>query len=424
MRIFYDIFFLLFAVFYVPVMAVKGKFHAGFSQKLGRVPNEILSAVKPVWIHAVSVGEALVAARLCQALKDAMPSVKVVISTTTRTGNEMARKNAVRADGIFYYPIDIRSVVRKVLKAVDPSAYVIIETELWPNMLEEASAMGIPVILANGRISDRSFAGYKKLGFITRKMLSCFSTLCVQTPRDAGKLRELGCGTHKIRVTGNIKFDGAISSVKDPEVEKTERFFASGKKVIVAGSTHFPEESGIIDEFVRFSGASRGMKLIIAPRHVERKEAIKVYVESSGLKCCFFSELSGEKCHEMSSADVMIVDTIGHLKDLYSLADVVFIGGSMVKKGGQNPIEAARWGKAIVFGPDMSNFSEVARDFVGGGAALVANDFKRLGGIIEDLMANDAKRLKMGKASGEVIEKNSGAVDRTVEAILEKVKYR
>nr|HPN72515.1 glycosyltransferase N-terminal domain-containing protein [Candidatus Omnitrophota bacterium] len=330
----------------------------------------------------------------------------------------------VRADGIFYYPIDIRSVVRKVLKAVDPSAYVIIETELWPNMLEEASAMGIPVILANGRISDRSFAGYKKLGFITRKMLSCFSTLCVQTPRDAGKLRELGCGTHKIRVTGNIKFDGAISSVKDPEVEKTERFFASGKKVIVAGSTHFPEESGIIDEFVRFSGASRGMKLIIAPRHVERKEAIKVYVESSGLKCCFFSELSGEKCHEMSSADVMIVDTIGHLKDLYSLADVVFIGGSMVKKGGQNPIEAARWGKAIVFGSDMSNFSEVARDFVGGGAALVANDFKRLGGIIEDLMANDAKRLKMGKASGEVIEKNSGAVDRTVEAILEKVKYR
>ena len=417
MRFFYDISFFLFAVFYVPVMAFKGKFHAGFSQKFGRVPPEVTKLEKPVWIHAVSVGEAVLAARLCEAIKNVLPNVPVVVSTTTRTGNEMVKKSSKKVDGIFYYPIDLRGVVKKALDAIDPSVYVIVETELWPNMLEETFNRGIPVVLANGRISDKSFAGYKRLGFIIKKMLRCFSFVCVQTLRDAEKIKTLGCDSSKVRVTGNMKYDTTFSEARGVDVEKVSDVFLSGKRAVVAGSTHCPEETGIIDEFVKLSKNITDVKLIIAPRHIERKDAIRIYVERAGLKCCFFSEVAGEVDQSMSRADVMIVDTIGHLKDLYSLATVVFIGGSLAQRGGQNPIEAAKWGKAVIFGPNMNNFREVARDFIENGAAIRVEDVSRLGEAMVEVLNNEVRRTDMEKGAHEVIEKNSGAVSRTVEVI-------
>ncbi|MFA6635948.1 MAG: 3-deoxy-D-manno-octulosonic acid transferase [Candidatus Omnitrophota bacterium] len=418
MRFLYNIFFCVFAVFYVPVMAVKGKFHSGFSQKFARLPSEISDFKKPLWIHAVSVGEALVAARICEILKKEIPGLPVVISTTTPTGNEMIRKASKNVDGVFYYPVDLSWVVKRALDQIDPSAYVMVETELWPNMIEQASARGIPVILANGRISDRSFGRYKKIGYITKKIFGCFSAVCAQTQRDAEKMKALGCGEEKTRVTGNIKFDTSFSPAHDAEVERIGCIFTEGKKVIVAGSTHFPEESGIIDEFVKMrSSLSGGVKLIIAPRHIERKDAIRIYVEKAGLKCCFFSDFSGAGTTGSERADVMIVDTIGHLKDIYSLATVVFIGGSLVKKGGQNPIEAARWGKAVVFGTHMTNFREVADSFIESGAAVMAENLVCLGSVMKELLLDEEKRLALERKVKAVIEKNSGAVYKTVEVI-------
>jgi 3-deoxy-D-manno-octulosonic-acid transferase len=418
MRFLYNIFFCVFAVFYVPVMAVKGKFHSGFSQKFARLPSGISGLKRPLWIHAVSVGEALVAARICESIKKELPDLPVVISTTTRTGNEMIRKASKNVDGVFYYPIDLSPVVKRALDQIDPAAYVMVETELWPNMIEQAFTRGVPVILANGRISDRSFGRYKKIGFITKKIFGCFAAVCAQTPRDAEKIKALGCVGDKINVTGNIKFDTSFSSERDAEVEKIGRIFPQGKKVIVAGSTHFPEESGIIDEFVKMlSALPGGAKLIIAPRHIERKDAIRIYVEKAGLKCCFFSDLSGTETVGVERADVMIVDTIGHLKDIYSLATVVFIGGSLVKKGGQNPIEAARWGKAVIFGPHMTNFREVADSFIESGAAIMAENFVCLGNIMKELLLDEEKRQGLERESKAVIEKNSGAVQKTVEVI-------
>ena len=398
-------------------MAVKGKFHTGFSQKFGFLPPSILNIKNPVWIHAVSVGEALVAANLCEAIKARIPGVKVIVSTTTRTGNEMIRKSSKSVDGVFYYPIDVRRVVKNVLNKVDPSAYVIVETELWPNMLEEVSARSIPLVLVNGRISDRSFLGYKRIGFITKRMLGCFSSVCVQTQRDAEKIKALGCPASKIRVTGNVKFDISFPEPRQTDVEKISEAFPEGSRVIVAGSTHYPEEKFIIDEFIKLRKGSKDVKLVVAPRHIERKDAIKIYVESFNLKCCFFSGITGSKFKKEENFDVIIVDTIGHLKDIYSRATVVFIGGSLAKKGGQNPIEAARWGKAVIFGPNMDNFREVARNFIENGAAIMVEDPVELGKAILEILNNDQKRMLMEKNSREVIEKNSGAIEKTVEAI-------
>jgi 3-deoxy-D-manno-octulosonic-acid transferase len=419
MRLIYDIFFFVFAALYVPVMAFKGKFHAGFSQKFGKVPLKISRLKKPVWIHAVSVGEALVAARLCEGIKESLPGTSVVISTTTKTGNDMAKRSAMKADGVFYYPIDIRGIIKKTIDAVGPAVYVIVETELWPNMLEECRFREVPVILANGRISDRSFDGYRRLGFVMRKMLGCFSVFCMQTPRDAERIKVLGADTAKVRVTGNIKFDAAFSGEKDIEVRKVSAVFPSEKKVIVAGSTHFPEESGIIDEFVKMSSSGIRAKLVIAPRHIERKDAVRIYVEKAGLKCCFFSDAVCSPAPGISEAHVMVVDTIGHLKDLYSMADVVFIGGSIARKGGQNPIEAAKWGKALVFGPNMHNFREIARDFIDSGAAIMAEDISGLGKAMAKILSDDSTRDDMGNKARAVIDRNLGAVSRTVDAVKE-----
>jgi 3-deoxy-D-manno-octulosonic-acid transferase len=417
MRSIYNLFFLVFAAFYVPYMAVKGKFHTGFSQRFACFPEGILRIKNPVWIHAVSVGEALVAARLCEEIKKAMPDVRVVVSTTTKTGHEMIKKASKSVDGVFYYPIDLSWIVRKAMDKIAPSAYVIIETELWPNMLEESFSRSIPVILANGRISDRSFEGYRRIAGVSARMLRCFSVVCVQTPRDAEKMEALGCGHSKLRVTGNIKFDVSFSTEREKEVEIVNEVFPGGKRVIVAGSTHFPEETLLIDEFVKLSFSGLRVKLVIAPRHVERKDAIRIYVEKAGLKCCFFSDIAGGQAPDAQSADVMVVDTIGHLKDLYSMASVVFIGGSLAKRGGQNPIEAAKWGKAFIFGPNMTNFREVARDFVESGAAITVESADRMGEVIGEILRDDEKRREMEESSRAVIEKNSGALKKTVEAI-------
>ncbi len=403
---------------YFPVMVFKGKFHRGFSQKLGRVPAEAAHLRKPVWLHAVSVGEALVAARISQGMKKVMPDVPVVISTTTSTGNEMIKKAASGADAVFYYPVDLRCVVSRVLDKVDPRAYVIVETELWPNMLREAAKRSIPVILANGRISDGSFRNYKRIGFITRKMLKCLSSVCVQTHRDAEKIKTLGCEPSAVHVTGNIKFDAVRPDRISPEVESVRELFLAGKKAIVAGSTHFPEETHLIDAFGGLRGKFEDIKFIIAPRHVERKDAVRIYAERAGFKCCFFSDLVSPCSRTVDGADVMIVDTIGHLRDIYSLAALVFIGGSLAKKGGQNPIEAGIWGKAVVFGPNMRNFREVAEAFLESGAALTVPGEEVLGEVLSRLLEDEEKRKDMEQRSRDVITGNSGAVERTVEVIM------
>ncbi|MFH1552779.1 MAG: 3-deoxy-D-manno-octulosonic acid transferase [Candidatus Omnitrophota bacterium] len=421
MRLLYDLFFLIFSLLYIPYLLVKGKVHRDFLQKFSFLPKDVTDLKRPVWIHAVSVGEAALAAKLSAGIKKRFPDVAVMVSTTTQTGNDMIRKSAEGAlDAIFYYPLDIRYVVSRVVRLLNPRLYVMIETELWPNLLEELNSREIPVILANGRISDNSFANYKRIRFIMRRILGCIDCFCMQSGKDAERIGELGAPLGSIFVTGNMKFDERTPLADAGGIGKEDLGFSPDDEVIVAGSTHFPEEGGIIDIYKRLRAKKDNLKLVLAPRHVERTDAIRIYIEKSDLKYLRFSDvLKGapdEKC------DILLVDTIGHLKDLYSVATVVFVGGSLAKKGGQNPIEAARWEKTIVFGPHMFNFREVSDIFLESKAAAHVKDFHELEKVLGELLEDPEARKGMAENARKVIEANSGTIDKTVDKIAEYLK--
>lgn len=420
MRILYDLFFLIFSILYIPTLVFKGKAHKDIGQRLGFLPESIEKLDRPVWIHGVSVGEAAVAVRLAAEIKKRFPDVPVVISTTTRTGNDMVNKSGAGVvDGIFYFPLDMTAVVNKVVKKISPRLYIMVETELWPNLLEELSLRKVPVILANGRISDRSFRNYMKIRPLMRRILGCVDVCCMQTERDAARIKELGAAASKLNVTGNMKFDDERANGKEVMLDKSYFGFTPGSEVIVAGSTHFPEENAIIDIYSRILPRKPGLKLIIAPRHVERTEAIAIYIEKAALRYARFSEIAAGKKPE--GVDIILVDTIGHLKNIYGVAEVVFIGGSLIKKGGQNPIEAASHGKAVVFGPNMFNFKEVAAMFVEGEAAIKVKDEAELGMTLAELLNDPARRAKMGASAMRVIQENTGAVSRTADVIAKYI---
>ncbi len=415
MRLIYDLFFIIFSIFYIPYLLVKRKAHRDFFQKLGFLPREVTILSNPVWIHAVSVGEAALAAKLAADIKCKFKDTPVIVSTTTQTGNNMIRKLANgNVDAVFYYPIDMRMVTARVVRLLKPRLYVMVETELWPNLLEELYSKDVPVVIANGRISDGSFENYKKIRFVTRRILKGISCFCMQSDRDAERIQELGASSEKVFVTGNMKFDE-----KDPvpfdAVPGRERWgFNANDEIVVAGSTHCPEENEIIDIYKDLKADRKNLKLVLAPRHIERAEAIKIHVEKEGLKCrC----LSGSA--EDTGYDVLLVDTIGHLKDIYGIATVVFIGGSLVKKGGQNPIEAARWGKAVVFGPHMFNFREVSDIFLEHNAAFRVKDKRHLKDLTEELLNDPEKRDRAAEGARKVIEENTGAVSVTIEKVEE-----
>ncbi|NQT32094.1 MAG: 3-deoxy-D-manno-octulosonic acid transferase [Candidatus Omnitrophica bacterium] len=422
MSILYDLFFLIFSIIYVPFLLIKGKFHKDFIQRFGFLPEEITSLDSPVWIHAVSVGEAVLATKLAAAIKNRYGDIPVVISTTTQTGNNMARKSAgSAANGIFYYPLDFSLVARHVAKKINPRLYVMVETELWPNLLAQLKSCRIPVILANGRISDSSFANYKRIDFITKRIFECIDLCCMQSERDAERVQALGAEGDQVCVTGNMKFDEKTVLPEASPFSREYLGFNKDDEVIVAGSTHSPEEAIVIGIYKKLIRSSKHLKLVLAPRHVERSDEVGAYIEKEGFQYKRFSEIHKNNGTEEGDYDIVLVDTIGHLKDLYSVATVVFIGGSIAKKGGQNPIEAARWGKAVVFGPAMSNFREISNICLSSNAAVAVKDASELQDVFKKLLADDSKRTKIAANASGVIARNIGALDRTVDRLGEYV---
>jgi len=416
-RLLYDIFFLIFGILYLPCIILRGRMPRGFGQKFGAVPEEVRALKKPVWIHAVSVGEAALAAKLAAAVKARFPSVPVAVSTTTRTGNDMIRKTAGGAvDAVFYYPFDISAVVSRAVRLIDPAVYVMVETELWPNLLEALRKRQVPVVLVNGRISDGSFSRYRRIRYFTRRILSCVSRSCMQSGADAERIKDLGAAAESVRVTGNMKFDEAMPS-GEPLINRQRCGFGDRDEVIVAGSTHAPEETGIIDVFRRLRTARPGLRMVLAPRHVERAEEVKACLDRAGVGYRCLSAILEGGIAEAGERDVLLVDTIGHLRDMYGIASVVFVGGSIAGKGGQNPIEAARWSKPVIFGPHMFNFREVSGIFLENGAAVEVKDFIQLERVLGELLDDTERRRRMSGLSAEVIRSNAGAIEKTVAEI-------
>jgi 3-deoxy-D-manno-octulosonic-acid transferase len=391
-----------------------GKYIAGLRQRLGFLPP--VNGKPVIWLHCVSVGETQAARPLAQRVKQQFPHHALVVSTITLTGQKLARDVfRTTAESVFYFPFDWRWSVRRALKTINPAAVLIMETELWPNFLRECKAQRIPVALVNGRISRQSFRRYTLIRFFLRRVLSCLSLAVMQSETDAGRLRELGMAEDKLYTAGNLKFDAEVAEeliAKTAEIR--ERFgLQSGAPLILAASTHAPEEEVMLESIKQLQPA----RLMIAPRHPERFNEVATLIQKSGLS---WTRRTAAPAAEDASASVILLDTIGELPATYSLADIVFVGGSIVDRGGHNVLEPAAAGAAVVTGAHTHNFHAIV-DLMCEAKAIVqlppvenSAAAPELTHVLKNLLANINERNELGRRAKQLVTDNQGATDRTI----------
>ncbi len=417
MFIIYDLIFLVIAVIYLPVYLFRKKFHRGFLSRLGFLPKD-LELNKPIWVHAVSVGEVMAVRRLVDELRNLYPDKKLVISTVTVTGNKIARDIAEEGDLVTYLPLDLSFIVRTVIDRVGPSLFVIAETEIWPNLISYLYRKNIPIVTVNGRVSNASFRGYASIKILLKPILGKISLFCVQTERDAKRLMHLGVAEDKIRITGNMKFDikDYSDKIQDTTDYRLKLGLVSKHKLFVAGSTHAGEEEIILEVYKELQRDFPDLKLLIAPRHPPRCKDIARLISRFGFRSVFVSNLPFE-CSTCIASPVFILDTVGELISFYGIADIVFVGGSLIKKGGHNILEPASLAKPILFGPHMFNFRDIADLFLSNRAAIMASNQDELRTNIAELLNNPSKAIELGKHAQQLILQNQGATKRNVEYI-------
>ncbi len=393
----YDVFFFVFSLAYLPYLVIKGKAHSDFRERFGKLPRpfEEIGALRPIWIHAVSVGEVLAVKDFVEKLHTKLPERKIVLSTTTKTGADLAKRILNENILKFYFPLDFSFVARRVANFINPSLLVVMETEIWPNLILELSRRKIPIVLINGRISDRSFKGYKKIKFFFKDILKRVSFFCMRSEKDAEFIKVLGAPGENVKVTGNMKFD-IEKAGKDIARTKSDLGIGESEELLIAGSTHGGEEEIVLDVYSKLREEFQNLRLLIAPRHIDRAKTIKKMVERMGLK------------------NILVLDAFGELSRLYRLATIVFMGGSLVKRGGHNIVEPAVFGKPIVFGPYMFNFRDMARSFLENKAAIKVKNRKELLGTLEMLLKDGNKRAILGRNAKELIDRSKGATERNI----------
>ena len=395
-----------------------GKYIAGLRQRLGAVPP--LDGKPVIWLHCVSVGETQAARPLAQRLKQAFPHHALVVSTVTLTGQTLARDVfRDQAESVFYFPFDWRWSARRALKAINPAAVLIMETELWPHFLRECKARRIPVALVNGRISRQSYRRYKMIKFFLRRVLSCLSIAVMQSETDAERLESLGMAREKLFTAGNLKFDSEVAGELSGRTEELKQRFGlrSGAPLILAASTHSPEEEMML-ESIKQLRMKQPVRLMIAPRRPERFNEVAALIQKSGLN---WARKTNAPQSEDTDAAVILLDTIGELRATYSLADVVFVGGSIVDKGGHNVLEPAAAGAAVVTGAHTHNFHAVVDLMVEAGALVQLPPVittKEITNVFSNLLASPGDRDALGRRAKQLVTDNQGATDRTIKLIL------
>lgn len=420
-------FFCLSAPYYFLKMWRRGHWQRGFSQRFGRYSAKVKQAITNrhvLWIHAVSVGEVNVATQLIRSIETRLPNLKIVVSTTTSTGMaELNRKLPHHIDKI-YYPIDRRKFVHRALGTIHPEAVVLVEAEIWPNFLWRAFDKNIPVFLVNARLSERSFRGYKRSKFLFGPIFSRFSGVGCQDEKDAARLRELGFPPGEIRIVGNLKFDAArLEERRTLDVPALLRQLGLPENVplLVGGSTHAGEEGILGEIFLRLRKQFPDLFLVIVPRHFERGREAGRDLEARGVKFVYRSDLRPGAQLEPGSVDCLLVNTTGELKFFYEHAAVIFVGKSLTAEGGQNPIEPGALGKAMVFGPNMQNFVSIADAFLKSEGAVQVRDAAGLEKALAELLGDPERRALMGRNALHVVRENLGAIERTVDMIVEKL---
>jgi len=433
-RILYNILFLIFFVLSAPYyfwrMRRRGNWRPGFAERFARYPPELKQALTNrhiVWIHAVSVGEVNLCTQLIRALELRAPNVKFVVSTTTTTGMAELRRRLPRRISKIYYPVDRRKFVARALAVINPQAIVLVEAEIWPNFIWRAQEIHVPIFLANARLSDKSFRGYKRFGFLFRPLFASFAGVGTQNEGDAARLREVGCRPEAVRVVGNLKFDAAKLDERhalDVPAMLRQLGVPPDAQILVAGSTHDGEEIILAETARRLRQRFPKLFLVLVPRHFERCRELGRKLREQGLKLVYRSQISPAMRFREGEADCLLVNTTGELRFFYEHATVVFVGKSLTAMGGQNPIEPGALGKAMVFGPNMQNFADVTRSFLAQNAAVSVRNPEQLEDVMGGLLADEARRAELGRNALKVVRENLGAVDRTVEMILEHLEPR
>lgn len=429
MRGLYNVIFTLFLLLCAPRYLIRmwrrGNWKDGFGQRFGRYSSKVKQAITNrnlLWIHAVSVGEVNVCTQLIRALEPRAPNLKIVVSTTTSTGmGELTRLMPSHILKI-YYPIDRRLYVERALRTIHPRAVVLVEAEIWPNFLWKISDLRVPVFLVNARLSKRSLRGYHRFSFLFRSLFRTFDGVGCQNESDAERLRDLGCRPESIKVVGNLKFDAAkLEERRILDVPKVLRSLGvpDGSPVLIGGSTHAGEEAILADIFQRLRAEVPNLFFVLAPRHFERGKAVGNELQSRGIPFYYRSNMGMNTQLRTGEVQCLLLNTTGELKYFYEHADAIFIGKSLTSEGGQNPIEPGALGKPMVFGPNMQNFEAITQSLVENDGAIQVRDAQSLEVALREILLNKSRATQLGANALRVVKDNLGAIERTVDMILE-----
>ncbi len=393
--------------------------HHGLGERFGAVPDRLLD-VGPdvVWIHAVSVGEVHAAKGLIAHLGRMRPGVTVVLSTTTATGQALAQKAGAAA--CFYCPVDLPWALAPYLDVLRPRAVVLIETEIWPNLLNASTRRGVPVALVNARLSAASHRGYRRLGRPWRRIVGQLAVVCARTEREAARFRDLGIEADRVFTTGNLKADALVlTSPVQVRQELAEQLGLNGNSPLLAAGCTIPgEEELVLEAFRAARAASPTARLLIAPRHPERFDQVAAMIAAAGLKCRRRS--SGGP----PDADVLLLDSIGELPAAYGLASASFVGGSLVPGGGHNLLEPAIYGQPVIFGPYMQNFTDLAEEMRAAGGGIQVQGADELADAWSLMLSDDTRRRKIGALARQVALRDASAGLRTARIVLHLIDTR
>ncbi|HVB28503.1 MAG TPA: 3-deoxy-D-manno-octulosonic acid transferase [Terriglobia bacterium] len=396
----------------------------GWRERLGKLPPGLRQEVPgAIWIHAVSVGETLAVAGLVKRLQQRYPERKIFLSSVTATGREAGEKKLPDVAGRFYLPFDWKWAVRRVLRHIRPSLLVIVETELWPNLLRTVRESGCKTVMVNARVSDRSFPGYRLGRPFMRRVLRDVTRICTQTATDAERFRQLGARADSLVVTGNLKFDGRAPEFGKFGARIKEALAAENRTpVLVAGSTMRGEEPLVLEAWQRIHARHPCGLMILAPRHPGRFDEVAELLKARQLSAIRRTNLPEDEYEIrrlLSQTEILLLDTIGELAEMVGVADVVFVGGSLVPTGGHNVVEPAFWGKPILFGPHMNNFRDVASLFLGAGGAVQVANANGLADAVLRLLDHPDEARRLGERAQGVIQQQTGAATRILEQMEE-----
>lgn len=392
----------------------RGRALAGLRQRLGWIP---LRASRPsIWVHAVSVGEALAAAPFIRGLRERYSDRALFLSTVTPTGQQIAKKVKL-LDGAFYLPLDLSFALRPALERLSPELFVSVETEIWPNLLSECRRRKVHTALVNGRVSLRSFRRYRSVRFFMRRVLDDIELFCMQSEADAERIKEIGADPARVHVTGNMKYDMDFAALRNSNQALcrlvAEALGLDGSaKLLVVGSTMPGEEQPLIEAYVALKAEFPALKMLLAPRHPERFDHAAELLRARGLRFIRRSQFP-----DPVSGDVLLLDSIGELAALYSLADAAFIGGSLGRYGGHNPLEPAFFGLPVLFGPHMENFAEIAASLLEADAAVRVESAAELVERLRELLGRDEARRALGARAKRLLEDRRGATALTLNLI-------